>query len=40
MRAISWVAINVFKESVRDRVPYNLALFAVLLIAPRTCSGS
>ena len=33
MRAIRWVAINVFKESVRDRVPYNLALFAVLLIA-------
>ena len=33
MRAISWVAVNVFKESVRDRVPYNLALFAVLLIA-------
>ena len=24
--------MNVFKESVRDRVPYNLALFAVLLI--------
>jgi ABC-type transport system involved in multi-copper enzyme maturation permease subunit len=33
MRAISWIAVNVFKESVRDRVPYNLALFAVLLIA-------
>ena len=33
MRPISWVAVNVFKESVRDRVPYNLALFAVLLIA-------
>jgi ABC-type transport system involved in multi-copper enzyme maturation permease subunit len=33
MRAISWIAINVFKESVRDRVPYNLALFAVLMIA-------
>ena len=33
MRAISWVAVNVFKESVRDRVPYNLALFAVLLIS-------
>ena len=33
MRAISWVAVNVFKESVRDRVPYNLAVFAVLLIA-------
>jgi len=32
MRAISWVAVNVFKESVRDRVPYNLVLFAVLLI--------
>jgi ABC-type transport system involved in multi-copper enzyme maturation permease subunit len=33
MRSIKWVAVNVFKESVRDRVPYNLALFAVLLIA-------
>jgi ABC-type transport system involved in multi-copper enzyme maturation permease subunit len=33
MRAISWVAVNVFKESVRDRVPYNLVLFAVLLIS-------
>lgn len=32
MRAVSWVAVNVFKESVRDRVPYNLVLFAVLLI--------
>ena len=32
MRAISWVALSVFRESVRDRVPYNLALFAVLLI--------
>ena len=32
MRAISWIAVNVFRESVRDRVPYNLALFAVLLI--------
>jgi ABC-type transport system involved in multi-copper enzyme maturation permease subunit len=33
MRAISWIAVSVFKESVRDRVPYNLALFAILLIA-------
>jgi ABC-type transport system involved in multi-copper enzyme maturation permease subunit len=33
MRAIRFVAVNVFKESVRDRVPYNLALFAVLLIS-------
>src|ERR687897_497796 len=32
MRAISWVAVNVFRESVRDRVPYNLVLFATLLI--------
>ena len=33
MRAIRTVAINVFRESVRDRVPYNLVLFSVLLIA-------
>jgi len=32
MRAIRYVALNVFRESVRDRVPYNLVLFAVLLI--------
>jgi ABC-type transport system involved in multi-copper enzyme maturation permease subunit len=32
MRAVRYVAINVFRESVRDRVPYNLVLFAVLLI--------
>ena len=32
MHAIRRVAVNVFKESVRDRVPYNLVLFAVLLI--------
>ena len=33
MRAASWVALSVFRESVRDRVPYNLVLFAVMLIA-------
>jgi ABC-type transport system involved in multi-copper enzyme maturation permease subunit len=33
VRAIRTVAINVFRESVRDRVPYNLVLFSVLLIA-------
>jgi len=33
VRAISWIAISVFRESVRDRVPYNLVIFAVLLIA-------
>ena len=33
MRTVSRVAISVFRESVRDRVPYNLVLFAVLLIS-------
>ena len=33
MHAIKTVAANVFRESVRDRVPYNLVLFAILLIA-------
>ena len=33
MRAIRTVAVNVFRESVRDRVPYSIVLFAVLLIA-------
>jgi Cu-processing system permease protein len=32
MHVIRLVALNVFRESVRDRVPYNLVLFAVLLI--------
>ena len=32
MWAVSRVAINVFRESIRDRVPYNLVLFAILLI--------
>jgi ABC-type transport system involved in multi-copper enzyme maturation permease subunit len=33
VRAIRWIAVHVFKESVRDRVLYNLVLFAVLLIS-------
>ena len=33
MRVVAAVAVHVFKESVRDRVPYNLVVFAVLLIA-------
>jgi ABC-type transport system involved in multi-copper enzyme maturation permease subunit len=33
VRAISSIALSVFRESVRDRVPYNLVVFAVLLIA-------
>jgi len=32
VRAIRSVAVHVFRESVRDRVLYNLVLFAVLLI--------
>jgi ABC-2 type transport system ATP-binding protein len=33
MRAIALVAQAVFKESVRDRVPYSMVAFAVLVIA-------
>lgn len=33
MRQIAVVAHSVFKESVRDRVPYSLVVFAVLLMA-------
>jgi ABC-type transport system involved in multi-copper enzyme maturation permease subunit len=33
MRTIGRVAVNVFKESVRDKVLYSLVLFAVLLMA-------
>ena len=33
MRVITAIAVNVFRESVRDKVLYNLVLFAVLLIA-------
>lgn len=32
MRAVSTIAANVFRESVRDRVPYNLVVFAIFLI--------
>jgi ABC-type transport system involved in multi-copper enzyme maturation permease subunit len=32
MKAIAAIAINVFRESVRDKVLYNLVLFAVLMI--------
>jgi ABC-type transport system involved in multi-copper enzyme maturation permease subunit len=33
MRVIRQIAVNVFKESVRDKVLYNLVFFAVLLMA-------
>ena len=32
MGAVRHIAVNVFRESVRDRVPYNLVIFAILLI--------
>ncbi len=32
MRSTAFIALNVFRESVRDKVLYNLVLFAVLLI--------
>jgi ABC-type transport system involved in multi-copper enzyme maturation permease subunit len=32
MRVIGWIAVNVFRESLRDKVLYNLVLFALLLI--------
>jgi ABC-type transport system involved in multi-copper enzyme maturation permease subunit len=32
VRAIRCIAVSVFRESVRDRVPYNLVVFAILLI--------
>jgi ABC-type transport system involved in multi-copper enzyme maturation permease subunit len=30
--ATAWIAVNVFRESVRDKVLYNLLLFAILLM--------
>ena len=32
MRTIGWIAVNVFRESVRDKVLYNLVFFAILLM--------
>ena len=39
MNAIGAIAINVFRESVRDKVLYNLVLFAILLIAASLLIG-
>src|SRR5438128_10067555 len=33
MKATAAIALNVFRESVRDKVLYNLVLFAVLMMA-------
>jgi ABC-2 type transport system ATP-binding protein len=32
-RCVAAIALNVFRESVRDKVPYNLVLFAIVLMA-------
>lgn len=32
MRSLAWIAVNGFRESVRDKVLYNLVAFAILLI--------
>ena len=32
MRTLGWIAINGFRESVRDKVMYSLVAFAILLI--------
>ena len=32
MKAVGIIAVNVFRESVRDKVLYNLVLFAIVLI--------
>ncbi len=32
MKATAWIAVNAFREAVRDKVLYNLLLFAVLLM--------
>lgn len=32
MRSLAWIAVNGFRESVRDKVMYGLAAFAILLI--------
>jgi ABC-type transport system involved in multi-copper enzyme maturation permease subunit len=39
MRAVGSVAVAVFRESVRDRVFYNLLLFAVLLVGASILIG-
>jgi Cu-processing system permease protein len=39
MRAIRLVALNVFRELVRDRILYGLVVFAVLLIAAAVVVG-
>jgi ABC-type transport system involved in multi-copper enzyme maturation permease subunit len=39
MKATAAIAVNVFRESVRDKVLYNLVLFAILLISASLIIG-
>jgi len=39
VKATAWIAVNVFRESVRDKVLYNLVLFAILLIGASYALG-
>ena len=39
MKVIGWIAVNVFRESVRDKVLYNLVFFALLLIGASLLIG-
>jgi Cu-processing system permease protein len=39
MKATAAIAVNVFRESVRDKVLYNLVLFAILLIGASLLIG-
>jgi len=32
VKVVGWIALNTFRESVRDKVLYNLVVFAILLI--------
>ena len=39
MTAVGWIAVNVFRESVRDKVLYNLVFFAIVLIGTSYLMG-
>jgi Cu-processing system permease protein len=39
VHVVAWVAVNVFRESVRDKVLYNLVVFAVLLMGVSALIG-
>ena len=40
MNVVRLIAVNVFRESVRDKVLYNLVFFAILLMGRRISSDS